>query len=449
MQRKIGKGQSILVKYSRKHKKRKIYKLYPKTGGGDILSLEGVLANAENVEVFYLKETISFNKVQEGESVVWETAILYKFYVELDESCDLSIYLPFSLQGGIEWKQENMRSKDYQTKVAHVTGFESLGDDVFHIRFYEELGELTAIIPTDEEMRNIAIITSKQIGERISSRITISIPKPDSSKNSFSTGKFGFGFMFKVKTRNFLTRENMEKLNQPGQIWSFNIKTYPVTSSLTTEEQGRLINLHELDIWTILPEDATIFHLNPSPKTVMMMEEEDERLQNAYADIKGPYKTYKSGEIAIFWDLRDIRKEIIMNYIGLSPLGVERSDIGKIWAKINEMNNSMEKMNGQLELSTEKIENIENNLEPLREFPHFKERAITWDQLFAPLTLFLTFFTLIMALIFNIFLNLYQTDSGELREVGISPISLSLVLLVVFFVMFFYLVRKFIGKSNP
>lgn len=268
-----------------------------------------------------------------------------------------------------------MRSKDYQTKVAHVTGFESLGDDVFHIRFYEELGELTAIIPTDEEMRNIAVITSKQIGERISSRITISIPKPDSSKNSFNTGKFGFGFMFKVKTRDFLTRESMGKLNQPGQIWSFNIKIFPVTSSLTIEEQGRLINVRDLDIWAILPENASILHLNPPPRTVMIMEKEDEDLENDYAQTEGPFKTYRAGQIAICWDLKNIKKEAIMHYIGHSPT---EQDISGILDEVKDIKNSMEDLNEELRLHKDETEkNIqkvsESFVKELNEFSRILE----------------------------------------------------------------------------
>jgi len=125
-----------------------------------------------------------------------------------------------------------MRSNDYQTKVAHVTEFESLGDDVFYIEFYEELGEFTALIPTNEKKKEITVVTSEQVGERTFSKITISIPRPDLSEDYFKTERFGFGFMFKVITRNFLTRESMEKLSRPGQIWSFNVKIYPVTSSL-------------------------------------------------------------------------------------------------------------------------------------------------------------------------------------------------------------------------
>jgi len=392
------------------------------------LSLEGVLADAENVEVFYLKETISFNKVQEGESVVWETAILYKFYVKLDKPCKLFIYLPFSLQGAIKWKQENMRRKEYQTEVAHATKFESVEDNIFRIKFYEELGEFTALLLPDEKMKDITVITSKQTRQGTSSKITIDISGLDFQEDFFQIKGCGFGFMFKVRTRDFLTKENMEKLSSFGQSWSFNIIMYPVLCSLTTEDRKRLINLHDADIWAILPKDATIFHLSPPARTVIMMEEKDEELENKYADIAGTYKTYRSGQIAICWDLRDVRREKILNYIGSSPLGVKRSEIGEVRKKMNEIDSSMKKLSSN--------------------FRHFKQRSITWDQLFAPLTLFLTFFALIMTLIFNIFFNLYQSETISFLKVKFSPIFLMLILLIATFIMFFYFARKMAEKSK-
>lgn len=392
------------------------------------MSLEGVLADAENIEVFYLKETISFNEIQEKELKVWETAILYKFYVKLDKPCNLSIYLPFSLQGSIEWKQENMRSENYQTKVAYATEFESLGNNIYLTKFYEELGEFAALLPSNEEMGNLAVITSKQTEQRISSTITINISDLNLPEDFFETKKCGFGFMFKIRTRNFLTEENMKKLSQHGQVWSFNVKMYPVTSSLTKDEQNKLINLHDADIWVILPEDATIFHLNPPPRIVMMMEKEDEDLENSHAGMKGPYKTYKAGQIAICWDLKNVRKETILNYIGSSPLGIERTDIGEIWRKIEDIDNLIRKLNVN--------------------FRHFRERSITWDQLFAPLTLFLAFFTLIMTLLFNIFINLYKTSAVVVSKWRISSIEMSFYLLFIVFLVFLYYYRHEKRKSK-
>ena len=429
------------------------------------MSLEGVLADAENVEIFYLKETISFNEVQEKELKVWETAILYKFYVKLDKPCNLFIQLPFSLQGPIEWKQENIRSKEYQTKVAYAQRFEPRGNDIFHIEFFEELGEFTALLPPDEKMEGITVITCKQIEQRISSRITISISDLDLPEDFFKTQKCGFGFMLKLITRDFLTKENMKKLGRPGQIWSFNVKMYPVTSSLTKEEQNKLINLHDADIWVILPEDATIFHLNPPPSVVMMMEKEDEDLENSHAGITSPYKTYKAGQFAICWDLKNVTKEVIMHYIGQSSSGVE-VDIGEIRRDIDRIGNSVEELRATLNVSLEKVEKMQDILHPLdkdfpsfkdkvekmqdilhpldKDFHQFKEKTITWDQLFAPLTLFLTFFTLIMAFIFNIFVGLP-------REEGIfdnESFLFSLIFLAITIAMFLYFVKIEKKKSQ-
>jgi len=60
----------------------------------------------------------------------------------------------------------------------------------------------------------------------------------------------------------------------------------------------------------------------------MMMVEEDKKLHDACAGIKGPCKTYRSDEIAIFWDLKNIKNEIMMHYLGKSPLGTKLKDIG-------------------------------------------------------------------------------------------------------------------------
>lgn len=303
-----------------------------------------------------------------------------------------------------------------------ATEFKHLGDNIFHTKFYEELGEFTALMPSNKEMENIAVTTLKQTEQRTSSKIIINMSDLNLPENFFKTKECGFGFMFKVKTSNFLTEENMEKLSKRGQIWSFNIKIYPVTSSLTKKEQEKLINLHDADIWTILPEDATIFHLNPPPRVVMMMEKEDEDLENSHAGITGRYKTYTAGQIAICWDLKNVRKETILNYIGSSPLGVERSDVGGILEKIDDINNSIKRLNIN--------------------FRHFRERSITWDQLFAPLTLFLAFFTLIMALLFNIFINLYQTSEVIVSKWRISSIDLSLCLLVIASMVFLYFYKR-------
>jgi hypothetical protein len=429
------------------------------------LSLEGVLADAENVEVFYLKETISFNEIQEKESKVWETAILYKFYVKLDKPCNLFIYLPFSLQGSIEWKQENMRSENYQTEVAHAKRFKPKGSDIFHIEFFEELGEFTALLPPDRKLEDMTVITTKRIERRISSKITINISDLDLPQDFFKTNKCGFGFMLKVVTRDFLTRQNMEKLSKPGQIWSFNVKIYPVTSSLKEEEREHLINLHDTDIWVILPEDAVIFHLNPSPRVVMLMEKEDEDLENSHAGITGPYKTYKAGQIAVCWDLKNITKEIIMHYVGQSSSGVE-VDIGGIRRDVERISNSVEELRETLNVSFEKVEKMQDILHPLdkdfpsfkdkvekmqdilhpldKDFHQFKEKTITWDQLFAPLTLFLTFFTLIMAFTFNIFVSLPREEG----IFGNESFLFSLIFLVITIAMFLYFVKIEKKKSQ-
>ena len=329
------------------------------------MSLDGVTADAENAEVFYFKETISFNEIRERESIVWETAILYKFYLRLDKPCNIHVYLPFSLQGPVEWKQENMRSEEYQTKVAKATKFESVRDDIFRVGFYEELGEFTALMPFDEEMERITLIISgKKDGNY--SKITINIPDLNLPEDFFQTNECGFGFMFKIKTREFLTKEIMEKLMKRGQIWNFNVKIYPVTSSLTKEEQNKLINLHGADIWVILPEDCTVFHLNPSPRVVMMMEKEDEELETTYASITGPYKTYRAGQIAICWDLENSKKEQMMHYIGTSS-GIEW-EIDEILRKMEYLNDSLKDLESKFRSSEEKTgQDLQEVFESLNE----------------------------------------------------------------------------------
>ncbi len=434
-------------------KNRNIYKSNFVVRLGDILSLEGVLADIENVEVFYFKETISFNEVQERELATWETAILYKFYVKLDSPCKLTIYLPFSLQGPIEWKQESLRNPDYQTKVAHATKFEMVENSIFRVGFYEELGELAALMPTNEEMEGITTITLKQIKQRTSSAITINISDLNLPENFFKEKKYGFGFMFKIRTRGFLSEDNMGKLSKPGHIWSFDIKIYPITFPLTRKEQEELINLHEADIWAILPKNATISHLNPSPRVVMMMEREDEESQDTYAK-PGPYKTYREGQIAICWNLKNIGKEQILNYIGYSS-GPEQ-DIEVIKEKIEKTDEIVKKLENRIESSEKKIEtnqevlllsnkkskNVRKILHILnRNFHQFKEKTITWDQLFAPLTLFLALFTLIMALIFSVFQGLYEAPSVTINKLEVSPTWVSLIILIIVFVLFIYLIR--------
>jgi len=248
-----------------------------------------------------------------------------------------------------------MRKKEYQVEVSHATKFESVEDDVFRIGFYEELGEFTSLLPTDREMESITVITSGSTEGKTYSKLTIDISGLNVPKGFFQKRKCGFGFMFKIRTRDFLTKESMRQMINPGGIWTFNSKIYPIHSSLTVEEQKKLINLHEANIWTILPEGASIFHLNPPPRTVMMMEKEDEELENAHAEIKGPYKTYKAGQIAICWDLKNVAKEVIMNYIGQSPLGMERSDIENVWKKIEDMGNSIKNLVDEFKLSEKRI----------------------------------------------------------------------------------------------
>jgi len=355
------------------------------------MSLEGILADAENVEVFYLKETISFNEIQERESVVWETAVLYKFYFRLDRPCKLYIYLPFSLQGSIEWKQENIRSKEYQTKVAYTTEFELVEDDIFHIRFYEEMGEFNAFLPSNEEMQGITTATSKQVGERTSSLVTIDVSALNLPEDFFQVKKCGLGFMLKVRTREFLTKENMKKLTEHGQIWSFNIKLYPVTSSLTGDERQGLINLHDADIWAILPENSTIFHLNPPPRVVLMMEEADEETEDAYASMIGPYKTYKAGQIAICWDLKNLKNEVIIHYIGQSPLEVRRSDIREIWEKTEEIGSLVKGMDDQLRVFDERIDDMKNEfLKELKQYVTTRDMFTIVGLLIALITVFTT-----------------------------------------------------------
>lgn len=328
------------------------------------MSLEGIVADAENVEVFYFKETISFNKLQEGGSQIWETAILYKFYVRLETACKLLIYLPFSLQGKIDWKQENMRSKDYQIKVAYAKRFERVEDDFYNVEFYEELGRFTALLPTNEEMKGISKHTTRELKGKTSSVITVDITKLNLPKYVFRKKNCGFGFMFKVRTRDFLTEENMKKLDKAGQFWGFDIRLYPATSSVTEEQKEKLVNLHNADIWAILPKNTSILHLNPQPHTVITMEEEDEDLEDfAYVQTKAPYKTYQAGQIAICWDPKNIKKEEVMHYIGHSPT---EHNIGEILDEVEDVKNSLKDLNEQLRLHKDETEkNIQKVSESL------------------------------------------------------------------------------------
>jgi hypothetical protein len=265
--------------------------------------LEGIISDSEHVNVFYFKETLSLHKIKKKE---WKEEIIYKFYFEIEEPCILRIFLPFTIED-IEWKQENIRSKDYQMKVAHVTKFEELGGDIFKIEFYEDLHDFIAFLPTDEQMIEVFSATMKKTGYLSSTEITINLDGLNLEENYFHKKECGLGIMFKVKTSEFLSEEMTKKIDR-GEIWELNADIYPVTSMLTVEQQKKLILIENTDIWSILPKNTTITSIYPNPKSVITLRKEDEAEEEQYASITG-FKTYERGQNAICWTLRNVQRE--------------------------------------------------------------------------------------------------------------------------------------------
>jgi len=324
------------------------------------LSLEGVLSDSKDVKVFYFKETISLHEIKDGE---WEEGIIYKFYFKIEKPCLLRIFLPFSIEE-IEWKQKSIRNKDFQMKVSHVTKFEALERDIFRIGFYEDLQDFTVFLPTDEQMAEITSVTMKKTRYLSSTEITINLDNLGFEKNYFREKECGFGIMFKVRTREFLSKENARRIGQVGEIWNLNVQIYPVTSILTVEQQKNLILIEDTDIWVVLPKNTTIASIYPNPKSVITLREEDEAEEEKYASISS-FKTYEQGQNAICWDLKNIKREESVYCFVETSERVSLVDFKRLEAETINFRKTLEMHNDNIERLGERMINVESDIKKL------------------------------------------------------------------------------------
>ncbi len=330
------------------------------------MSLEGVLLDCEG-SIAYYKESIHI--LESG-----ECHILYKFFFEMKELCDIHIFLPFKIEG-VTWKQENIRNQEYVEKQAAARGHQKIGEDVFSYEI-DDVGKFNSYIPENRIMEEITEISSFRSIHIKMSKITL--------EREFFKGKnFFLCIMFKITTMNFLSEKTMKKLSKNSQYWDFNVFIYPIITSISKKEREKFPLIKYADIWAVLPENTTPLYMHPPLKDIIKIEKEDEERARQFA--KGEPKLLKEGRIAIVWEIRDIKAEKSIFFKG----GTEKFLIDEIK---NDLREEIEKM--VKEVTSNNIEELKN------EIKMFKEKTVTWEGLLAIIIAIIGIFaTLVVSLV--------------------------------------------------
>jgi len=321
------------------------------------MSLEGVLLNCEG-SIAYYKESIYI--LDTG-----ECHILYKFFFKIKEPCDIQIFLPFKIEKLI-WKQENIRNQEYVEKQAAARGLQKMKENIFSYDI-EDIGEFKAYIPDNEKIEKATEIKSFR-------SIRIRTSEIGLEKQFFAENDCILGLMFKITTRNFLSKKTIEKLTQSTQYWKFNVFIYPLTTQLWKEKKNKFSLIEHAEIWIVLPENTTHRYIHPQIKDIMKVEKEDEQRAQQFT-AKGEPELLKEGKTAIVWEFRDIRMEKSIFFTGET----ERSLVEEIKSDLKE------------EIEEEIRESISEDMKELVK-ETLNEKAVTWKQMLIVFTVIFSIF---------------------------------------------------------
>ncbi len=334
------------------------------------MSLEGTFLSCEGSIVYY-KESIHI--LESG-----ECHILYKFFFEIEEPCDIQIFLPFKMEGLI-WKQENIRNREYVEKQACAKGFQKIEESIF-LYDIEDLIEFKAYIPENEMMEKITEIRGFK-------SIHIKLSETNLEKQFFVEKSCILGLMFKITTRSFLPEKTIKKLAQGSQHWDFNIFIYPPTTLLSEEKKEKFLLIKNAEIWIILPENTIPSYTHPPIKNIIKIEKEDEKRAEQFT--AGEPKLLKEGQIAVVWEIKDIKTESSISFKGGTLLIEEiksdlREEIDKI---ISDLREDIDRV------ISENMKEFSKQINTLR------KQAVTWENMTAIIAFIAAILTILGILI--------------------------------------------------
>ena len=328
------------------------------------MSLEGVLIDCKG-SIAYYKESIYI--LESG-----ECHIIYKFFFDIKEPCDIQIFLPFKIEK-LVWKQENIRSQEYVEKQAAARGLQKLRENIFSYNI-EDVGEFRAYIPENKELEKITEMKSFR-------SIHIKISEMGLEERFFAENNCIFGLMFKITTRNFLSEKTIERLTQSAQYWKFNVFIYPLTTQLWKEKKDMFASIKHAEIWIVLPENTTHRYIHPQIRDIMKIEKEDEERAKQFT-AKGEPELLKEGQIAIVWEFKDIKIEKSIFFTGENEKPL-----------IKEIRDDLRK-----EIEMEIKENISEDMKELVK-ETIKETAVTPNQMLIIFTVIFAIFGFLIGIL--------------------------------------------------